>query len=313
MFEYLILLQIFILGTIVGSFLNVLVERTMREESIRGRSYCQSCKKILKPIDLIPLVSYLRTKGKCRYCGTSLNIQYLLMETSTGILFALVYIFVSNNIFISNDYVLNTLHLPFFNNILPLIYYLIITAALIALFVSDFKYGYLFDKITIPAIIFVITYKLFTVGYLMISKYLELNSSQFGQLLIKAGFLNERIEISINPLLYTIAGSLMIALFFLILIIATKGRGMGGGDVKLGLLIGLITGWPHMFMAIMLGFLTGSLISIILILTRRRSVGQTIPFGPFLIIGCFVVMFFGNQLFDFYLVNFLGLEAISIN
>lgn len=304
-------LFIFIIGTCVGSFLNVLIERTNREESIKGRSYCESCKKKLLPKDLIPLFSYLFSKGKCKYCGTQLSIQYLLMEIVTGILFALVYILISNNLFMQNDYFFNTYHLPFFNNILPLIYYLIICSALLALFVSDIKYGYLFDKITIPTILFVFCYKVFSVGSLLASKYLDLNESQFGQLLIKAGFIGDRIEDSLTPLIYTIGGSLLIAMFFLLLIVATKGRAMGGGDVKLGFLIGLITGWPHMLMAIMIGFLTGSITSIILILIRKRTAKQTIPFGPFLIFGCFLMMFFGNQLFDWYLFYILGLEPLT--
>lgn len=305
-------LLIFFFGASIGSFLNVVVERTARDEGIKGRSYCEDCKKTLQLRDLIPIFSYLSTKGRCRYCTTTLSKQYLLMETITGIVFVTIFLFVTNGIYIRNDYVFNPLHIPFFNNAFPLLYYFIASAALIALFLSDLKYGLLFDKITIPTIIFVLTYKIATSAYFLITKYFELSNDSFGQYLIQAGFLNNRAEFSLSPLLYTIGGSLLIALLFLTLIIATKGRGMGGGDVKLGLLIGLITGWPHMLMAIMLGFLTGSLVSIILILSKQRSVGQTIPFGPFLIIGCLVVMFFGNQLFDFYLVNILGMEAVSV-
>ena len=72
-----VLLLIFILGLFVGSFLNVLADRLPKEESaIKGRSHCEKCKKELAWFDLIPLLSFIFLKGKCRYCRTSLSFYF---------------------------------------------------------------------------------------------------------------------------------------------------------------------------------------------------------------------------------------------
>lgn len=298
---------IFILGACIGSFINVLVERTARNESLQGRSYCESCKKTLSPLELIPILSYLIQKAKCKACKAKLTPQYLIVEIITGILFAIVYYLVTTNIFVSLDYLHNSLHILEFGTIIPLIYYLIISSSMIALFLADIKYGMLFDKIVIPTIIFVIVYKVIVIIFYSTLMYSSLKTNDFGKALIKAGYVESHAKSATNTFLYTLAGSFAIALFFLTLIIVTKGRGMGGGDLKLGFLIGLITGWPNMAMSLFLGFLTGALFSSILLLTRKKGIRQTIPFGPFLIIACFITLFFGDTLFNWYAINILGL------
>src|SRR3989344_25048 len=122
---------LFFLGTIIGSFLNVLIDRLPREESIMGRSHCDHCKKTLSPIDLIPVLSFLFLKGKCRYCGKKLSLQYPGIEILTGVLFVLIYnfkflIYNSNSNFefqISNYAIVSCLIVIFFidlkNQIIP--------------------------------------------------------------------------------------------------------------------------------------------------------------------------------------------------
>ncbi|WP_179632165.1 prepilin peptidase [Clostridium peptidivorans] len=88
--EYLI---IFILGIIIGSFLNVCIYRIPKEESILyPPSHCTSCKGKLKSYDLIPILSYILLKGRCRYCREKVSIRYPMIEFLTGILYVLVYI-----------------------------------------------------------------------------------------------------------------------------------------------------------------------------------------------------------------------------
>jgi leader peptidase (prepilin peptidase) / N-methyltransferase len=79
-----------VFGLIVGSFLNVLILREAREESIGGRSYCPHCKKTLSPLDLVPLVSWIFLRGKCRYCKSGISLQYPLVEALTALLFFFV-------------------------------------------------------------------------------------------------------------------------------------------------------------------------------------------------------------------------------
>lgn len=85
------------------------------------------------------------------------------------------------------------------------------------------------------------------------------------------------------------------------LILVTGGKGMGGGDVKLGAFLGLMLGFPNALVALMLAFLSGAIISLVLIVLGRKHFGQVIPFGPFLVLGSLIALFWGNQIIDWYL------------
>lgn len=292
----------------MGSFINNAAERLARGETLSGRSHCEFCNTKLGIKDLIPLFSYIQLKGKCRYCSKPLSKQYIFVEIATGIIFSVIYFLVSRQEFVSADYLNNAIHIVDFGIFIPLIFFYIVTTSLLILLITDYKYGMLYDKVVIPTIIFVLAYRIAVIGYNYFHLYSFLNKTKIGQYFIKSGLAISHAQFASNIFLYTLLGSIGIALFFLLLIIITKGRGMGGGDLKLGFLIGLLSGWPNMVVSIFIGFLTGAIASCILLLVRKRSVGQTIPFGPFLILGCFIVMFFGDQLFGWYINNILGLR-----
>ena len=83
----------FILGTIIGSFLSVCICRIPAGESIvYPPSHCSNCKSNIKPYDLIPIVSYVILRGKCRYCKEKISIKSPLMELFTGIMFLSLYL-----------------------------------------------------------------------------------------------------------------------------------------------------------------------------------------------------------------------------
>ncbi len=77
-------------GAIIGSFLNVVIIRGFRDQTLTGRSRCESCRKILSPLELIPIASFIIQKGRCRGCGSRLFWQYPLVEASAALLFTLV-------------------------------------------------------------------------------------------------------------------------------------------------------------------------------------------------------------------------------
>ncbi len=84
---------VFIFGTILGSFLNVLIYRIpLKLDFVKGRSFCPRCHHQLSALDLFPIFSYLFLKGKCRYCQEKISIRYLLIEALTGCLFVLTYL-----------------------------------------------------------------------------------------------------------------------------------------------------------------------------------------------------------------------------
>ncbi len=260
---------IFILGLFLGSFLNVLVDRIPKNETVvKDRSRCDKCKKELGALDLIPVVSYLMLKGKCRYCHAKLSIFYPVIEISTGTLFILTYIFTISNEFAN----LNP------QSLIILIYYLAIVSAFIVLFFQDIKFGILADKITLAGIVLSLI-------------YLLIFQSQ--------DFLN-----------HFLSGVISFAFFVLISVgfyVLTKKQGMGGGDIKLSFLLGLILGFPAIIVCFYIAFLTGAIASIILVLWRKKDyLKDSLPFGPFLIVAALISLFWGNLIY-LQVAKFLGL------
>ncbi|MCK5412900.1 MAG: prepilin peptidase [Candidatus Pacebacteria bacterium] len=93
--------------------------------------------------------------------------------------------------------------------------------------------------------------------------------------------------------------------FFLTIIILTKGQGMGGGDAKLGFLMGLILGWPLVFLAIFFASVSGSIVGMALIIGKKKKIKSMIPFGPFLIFGTVLSIFYGEEIVRWYFDLFL--------
>ena len=245
-------LFLFFFGLFFGSFLNVLVDRIPRGETfIKGHSHCEFCKKNLQWYDLIPVLSFVLLKGKCRYCKHPLSLFYPIIEISTGLLFALTSLFIPSYFIIS------------------FIYCLFIISSFIVIFFTDLKSGIIPDKILLPAVVITFLYLLF-----------------------------------FNPSLFifnTVCG-ISAFLFFVIIAVAfkllTKKDSLGGGDIKLVFLLGLFLGFPNIIISLYIAFLTGALIGIILILWRKKSFQKaTIPFGPFLILGAIVSLFFGTPIY----------------
>ena len=241
---------IFIFGLAIGSFLNVVICRLETKEPILiGRSHCPKCRAVLKWLDLIPVLSFLIQKGKCRYCQKKISWQYLIVEISTGLLF----------IFIFNQ---------FFTNYFNLIYYLILISFLIVIFVYDLKHYIIPDRIVFSGIVISLIYLI----------YIQtINSVWAG--LIASGF-------------------------FLSLVLVSRGKWMGLGDVKFAFLMGLILGWPNVLIALFLSFFSGAIVGIGLIIKGKKGLKSEIPFGPFLVGSTLVVMFFNQYLITLWISFF---------
>ena len=95
--------------------------------------------------------------------------------------------------------------------------------------------------------------------------------------------------------------ALGVAAFFLAMVLLSRGKWMGVGDVKLAFLMGLILGFPSILVALFLAFITGAIIGIGLIISGKKSLKSEVPFGPFLISGTFIAMFWGQQIINWYL------------
>ncbi len=251
-------LFLFIFGTAIGSFLNVLIDRLPREESINGRSHCEFCKKTLSPLDLIPVVSFLFLKGKCRYCGEKLSWQYPGIEILTGVLFVAI----SNFKFP----ILPINQLPI-TNIQLLIPNLGIISCLIVIFFIDLKNKIIPDEMQIA-------------------------------LFISIFFLRVMGSIGVVGVMWGILEGGIVMLPILLLYLITRGRGMGFGDVKLAFNMGFFLGIKGGFVAIYLGFILGAFFGILLLLLKKKKMKSKIAFGPFLVLGILILIFLRDPIFQ---------------
>ena len=90
--DYILFFYVFALGTVIGSFLNVVIYRAYSGRGLKGRSSCGSCSRTLGVVDLVPIFSYVFLKGRCRTCGSKISKQYPLVELATGVLFLISYL-----------------------------------------------------------------------------------------------------------------------------------------------------------------------------------------------------------------------------
>jgi leader peptidase (prepilin peptidase) / N-methyltransferase len=319
------LLITFIFGTFLGSFLNLVADRIINGGSILfGHSRCDGCGMPLKAQNLVPVLSYIFQRGKCSNCNDKLPLTYPISELLAGL--AVAFSFHRSGFIqhLGNNNV-ETLSI--------LVYLLIIFSFYIILFMTDLKYQLIPNVIVYSGIVVAAGFILITQLYGLRVFHQTLVSSEMGRLLVQNGLMQVAYRHFFRFLLWLLLTSFLLMLFFKFLVFITKGRGMGRGDVKLALLIGLFNGFPlsvplaieglehpllysfqyftleHVLqnvLAIFLGFIFGAAYSLVLMGFGKKGMKDTIAFGPFLIIGSVVAFVWGAQIIDFYLSLSLG-------
>lgn len=283
----------------MGSFAKAAADRSLVKKSLGGRSYCPKCRHQLAWYDLFPVFSYIILWGKCRYCGKKISLSYPLTEVLTGGLTAYLFIITFSDFGLPS----NIYDLKFISLILELLIKTFFITVLVILFLTDIKKMLIPDRIILPSIVAGILalagLSIFKAGWL----YYYLSQNQIGRYLLppRSDYYQRHVLAASEPLFYGISTGLAIAGFFYALIIITKGKGMGGGDVKLGAFIGLMLGFPNAVLALILSFLAGALFSVGLIIAGKKHFGEVIPFGPFLVFGSLIALFWGNRIIDWYL------------
>ncbi|MGX1899976.1 prepilin peptidase [Thermolongibacillus altinsuensis] len=244
-----IIVMVFIFSLLFGSFFNVVGLRVPKGESIvRPRSHCPSCERTLTAWELIPVVSYVVQKGKCRGCGVRISPLYPFVELSTAILFTISPLLVGWSKELVVSWTLISL--------------------LMIIFVSDVRYMLIPDKIL---------------------------------LFFAPLFLLERLWLSpLAPWWDAFLGALVgFGVLFLIALIS-KG-GMGGGDIKLFALVGLVLGIKMTLLAFFLSTLYGTIFGLIGMAIGKVKRGQPMPFGPAIVVGTLTAYFFGQSILKLYM------------
>lgn len=262
-----------LIGLLVGSFLNTVIDRTPQKQSLlRSPSHCADCGCRLSLLDLVPVVSYLFLGGRCRTCGARIPRRILWVEVASGLLFA----------FLWHTYGL-TLRLA-----MATIY----SCLMLVILVIDLERKLVLNVIVLPAI-----------GLALLAAPLELvmvpRFSEYALLWSLLGAGKRGLPLAGLSVMSRISGG-MVAFLMLLLVRVLAPRGMGAGDVKLAAFLGLITGLPGAIMAILGSFVLGGIAAAILLLTRVANRKTPVPFAPFLVVATFLVMIYGDRLLRWY-------------
>jgi leader peptidase (prepilin peptidase)/N-methyltransferase len=271
-----------IFGAIIGSFLNVVIHRLPREESIvLPSSRCPSCGAAIAFYDNVPVLSYLLIGGRCRSCKTHISARYPAVEALTACLFVLV---------AWHDG--PTLALPFD---------LVFVTAITALVFIDAEHMILPNVITYPGIMFSVVARV-AIPYLVGEPHFDdlpmlLNGPLAGMPLWAASLIGAFLGALIG------GGSLWLMGWTW-----EKLRGieaMGLGDVKMMFMVGAYLGWRLTILNIFLGVLSGSIIGMALMMRQgKRNMQMLLPFGVFLGIGAIAALLIGSNIVEWYAGQF---------
>lgn len=257
-----IIFMLGLVGLAFGSFVNALVWRLRhKRDFVSERSECTHCHHVLAWNDLIPVVSWLMLRGKCRYCHKKID-DSPIVEVVTAVLFVLSYVV-----------------WPFgFDQAAVVLFLLWLTAliGLMTLALYDLKWYLLPDVIVFP----------------LIALGVVIGMTRF--VFVEQGSL-------VYAVTEIITGVLVISGLYFALHEISSGKWVGFGDVKLGIFIGAILGWKYAILALFMANLVGLLVVLPLLAMKKITTKAKIPFGPFLIVGCVVSFLWGRAIVDWYL------------
>jgi len=245
---------VFIFGLIIGSFLNAAIFRLHSGEGIvSGRSKCVHCGHVLEARDLVPVLSFIFLRGRCRYCKARISWQYPIVELITSIAFILL----------ASNYELRITNYEFWIQA-----FFICTFIIIAVY--DYKHYLILDKVVFPSLGFAFVF-----------------AAVSGQ----------------QPIVNSLLGALAIAGLQYLL---SKGRWIGLGDVKFGLLFGAVLGLKLSVAGLFLAYFIGALAGMALLALNRKKLSDKLPFGVFLSTAAIVVLLYGEKILAWY-ENLTGL------
>ncbi|WP_343922732.1 prepilin peptidase [Rhodoglobus aureus] len=263
-------------GLLIGSFLNVVVYRVPAKQSIVSPpSACPNCGEPIRRRDNVPVLSWLFLRGKCRDCQAPISRRYILVELATGLFFAAVagwFIFgwvPTSTVVSTGEYV---------GAALVLVAYLYLAAVSVALALIDIDHHRLPNSIVLPG--YVVAAVLLGAAAVLIADYAALLSAVIGAVA-------------------------MFGFYFLLALVYPRGMGMG--DVKLAGVLGVFLGflgWQTLVVGAFAAFFLGGIFSIALVLMRRASRTSAIPFGPWMLLGAWVGIYFGAAMMSGYLQLF---------
>jgi len=255
------------LGAVAGSFVGALTWRLKQKlDWVKGRSVCEHCKHQLGVGDLVPIVSWLALRGKCRYCRKPIGWLAFGLEVGVAAAFGLSYLlWPLGNIVVGGNLDLGQFGL--------LAIWLVMVVLMAALFVYDARWRLLPNKLLWPL-----------VGVAAV--FAILSNVMVGRL----GPVDFLTQIS--------AALLPVTGVYGILYLLSRGKWIGLGDVKFGLVVGLLLNFWGAVLVLIGANLIGVLVMLPGLIGRKLNLNSKIPFGPFLILATFWTFLFLGQLTD---------------
>lgn len=244
-FLILLLLFIFCIGTVIGSFLNVVILRAFSGESIvLPPSKCPKCQNKLKWWHNIPLLSYILLRGKCYFCKEKISIQYPIIEFITGILFVIVFLK--------------------FGMTIETIFGFIIASLLVVISVTDIKEKVVFDAHTYTLIGTGLAYAI----YLTIMQIVNINTSSTTFQISTEWILNNPITTSLGGLLL---GAIIMEIAARIGYLIAGSRAFGEGDTYIAAGLGAIFGWKNILIILVISLIFQLIVTFPLFLKKIFS------------------------------------------
>jgi len=276
-------------GVAIGSFLNVVATRYDGDHflfdatMIGGRSHCTDCGETLRWFELVPVVSFIIQGGRCRRCKTRLSVQYPIIELLSGMIFLFV------------PLTLGVSALAPFPVDLVAVIWIAVFEALLVMALIDIRLGIIPDEINVFLGVLGIFLTIVFAGY-----FGTANVSFLGAYAAMFGWQG-------SVVVARLVGAVIGGGFFAVLIAITRGKGMGMGDLKLAIPLGLLFGWPDIIFVLVFAFVIGAVAGIVSILRGKKSMKGTLPFGPFIALGAMTLFFWGSAIFGWYF-SLLGIK-----
>lgn len=283
MINILIYVFVFLAGLAFGSLINVLIYRLPIEEDVVVKpSHCVNCQNKIKPYDLIPVISYIFLRGKCRHCGEKISIQYPLIELLTALIFTGIYYRFGWVISLQGFQAITV------NDLVNTLSIFLLSVIFLTVFFIDLKHYIIPNQMIVFGI----------VSGLIFAALKGINAFFMGANLYN--FAPYKFDPLKDAGLAMLVGFLV---FFLIVIIGEwimKAEAMGMGDVKLMAVVGLFLGLKLTVLSMFLSFIIGSVVSIFLLATKIKGRKDQIPFGPFIVLGSSIALIWGTQILSWY-------------
>lgn len=261
-----------ILGAMTGSFIGAMTWRMRKGlDWVRDRSRCESCRHVLSVGDLVPVVSYVGLRGKCRYCREPIGRVTFLIETMMLLVFALSALIWPSAIAMHATTFEAMLHYGGMWMSVGFGLWLIIVGFMGALFVYDARWKILPNKFVFPLIAIAIIYSA----------------------VIAFGVQNQPW---LNWLGDHIIATLCISGVYAVLYYISDGRWIGFGDVKLGLALGWLLPWWGGLAVLLISNILGTVFALPGLIGKKYGLKSQIPFGPFLIAATVITVLFGWQM-----------------